>query len=167
MVHAGLGKGYLKRGTYSKAQRELEAVARLDASFTEARFDLSLVYEKQGETVRAVKERQRIREEDPNETAARERLARPWVEKQRDEDAEREYSTLAQVRQASPEVFLALREAEVMLATSLTDSGEKRQLRNPAIENVERTLQLDPGNARARKYFARLRSTNAPAEVPT
>lgn len=157
----------MKRGTYSKAQRELEAAARLDASFTEARFDLSLIYEKQGETVRLVKERQRILEEDPNETAARERLARPLSEKQRDEDAEREYSTLAQVRQASPEVFLALGKAQVMLATSLTDSGEKRQRRNPAIENFERTLQLDPGNAQARKDLALLRSTNAPAEVPT
>ncbi|MEW6681414.1 MAG: tetratricopeptide repeat protein [Nitrospirota bacterium] len=166
VVHAGLGKLYLKRGDYPKAQRELEEALRLDAALTEARFDLSLIYEKQGETIKAVKEWQRILEDDPNETSARERLARTFFEKQLYEDAVREYSTLSQVRQASPEVFLALGEAQVMLATSLTDAAEKSQLTNLAIENFQRTLELDPGNAQARKYLDLLRPTDAPAQVP-
>lgn len=166
VVHAGLGKLYAKRGDYPKARRELEEALRLDASLTEARFDLSLIYEKQGETIKAVKEWQRILEDDPNETAARERLARTFFDQRLYEDAVREYSTLSQVRQSSPEVFLALGEAQVMLATSLTDAAEKSQLRSLAVENFQRTLELDPRNAEARKYLDLLSATNAPAEVP-
>lgn len=166
IVHAGMGKLYLKRKDYAKAQRELEEALRLDQSLTEARFDLSLIYEKNGETLKAVKEWRRILDEDPNETAARERLARAYFDTRQYEEAAREYSTLSQVRQSSPEVFLALGEAQVMWATALTDSADKNQLRHLAIENFQRTLELDPGNAQAKKYLDLLSATTAPAEAP-
>jgi tetratricopeptide (TPR) repeat protein len=166
VVHAGLGKLYARRGDDPKARRELEKALRLDESLAEARFDLSLIYEKQGETIKAVKEWQRILDEDPNQTGARERLARAFFEGRLYEDAVREYSTLSQVRQGSPEVFLALGEAQVMLAASLSDAAEKNQLRRLAVENFQRTLELDPRNAEAREYLDRLSATNAPVEVP-
>jgi tetratricopeptide (TPR) repeat protein len=165
VVHAGLGKLYAKRGD-PKAQRELEEALRLDGSLTEARFDLSLIYEKQGETIKAVKEWQRILEDDPNETAARERLARTFFETQLYEDAVREYSTLSQVRQSSPEVFLALGEAQVMLAASRTDAAEKNHLKDLAVESFQRTLELDPKNEQARRYLDVLSAKNAPVQAP-
>jgi tetratricopeptide (TPR) repeat protein len=165
-VHAGLGSLYLKRSDYPKAQRELETALRLDPSLTEARFDLSLIYERQGEIAKAVKEWRRILDDDPNESAARERLARTYFEQQQYEDAVREYSTLSQVRQGAPEVFFALGEAQVMLAASLTDSDDKHQLKDLALQAFQRTLELDPNHARARRYLDILSSKNTPGQVP-
>ncbi len=155
-VHAGLGNLYLKRSEYSKAQREFEDALRLDSSLTEARYNLSLIYEKKGQTTKAVKEWQRLLDDDPNESAARERLARTYFQQKHYADAVREYSMLSQVRQSSPEVFFALGEAQIMLAAALTDSGERNQLKDLAVQSFQRTLELDPSNVQAHRYLDRL-----------
>jgi cytochrome c-type biogenesis protein CcmH/NrfG len=157
-VHAGLGNLYLKKKDYPKAQKELEEALRLDESLTEARFNLSLTYEKRGETEKAVKEWQRILEDDPNESGARERLARYYFHTKRYDEAVQEYSMLSQLRPDSPEVFLALGEAQVMSGSVSSDQDERNHLKHAAIEAFQRTLELDPGNIQAREYLDRLDS---------
>ena len=157
-VHAGLGTIYYKREDYPKAQKQFEEALKIEPSLTEARYNLSLIYEKQGELSKAMKEWQTLLDQDPNESQARERLARAYYRTERYEDAVREYSTLSQVRQSSPEVFFALGESQIMLAASIDDPDDRNQLRNLAVQAFQRTLELDPGNAQARKYLDRLKS---------
>ncbi len=155
-VHAGLGTIYYRRKEDLKAGKEYEEALKIDPSLTEARFNLSLIYERKGELSKAMKEWQTLLDQDPNESQARERLARAYYRTERYEDAVREYSTLSQVRQSSPEVFFALGEAQIMLAASLKDPDDKNQLRDLAVQAFQRTLDLDPKNAQARKYLDRL-----------
>jgi tetratricopeptide (TPR) repeat protein len=157
-VHAGLGTIYYHRKENPKARKEFEQALKIDPSLTEARYNLSLIYEKSGELPRAMKEWQALLDQDPNESQARERLARAYYRTEQYEDAVREYSTLSQVRQSSSEVFFSLGEAQIMLAASLTDSDDKNQLRDLAVQAFQRTLELDPTHAQARKYLDRLKS---------
>ncbi|MBI3811996.1 MAG: tetratricopeptide repeat protein [Nitrospirae bacterium] len=157
-VHAGLGTIYYHRKDDLKAGKEYEEALKSDPSLTEARYNLSLIYERKGELSKAMKEWQTLLDQDPNESQARERLARAYYRTEQYDEAVREYSTLSQVRQSSPEVFFALGEAQIMLAASLADSDDKNQLRNLAIQAFQRTLELDPANAQARKYLDRLKS---------
>ena len=153
VVHAGLGHIHYRHNEDTKAQKEYEEALKLDSSLTEARYNLSLIYERQGKLSKAMKEWQTLLDEDPNESQARERLARAYYRTERYDDAVREYSTLSQVRQSSPEVFLALGEAQIMMAASLADPDDRNQLRNLAVQAFQRTLELDPGNEQARKYL--------------
>ncbi len=156
-VHAGLGTIYYHRKDDLKAGKEYEEALKSDPSLTEARYNLSLIYERKGELSKAMKEWQTLLDQDPNESQARERLARAYYRTERYDEAVREYSTLSQVRQSSPEVFFALGEAQVMLAASIVDSDDKNQLKDLAVQAFERTLELDPANAQARKYLDRLK----------
>lgn len=160
-VHAGLGTIYYHRKDDLKAGKEYEEALKIDPSLTEARYNLSLIYERKGELSKAMKEWQTLLDQDPNESLAREKLARAYYQAEQYEDAVREYSMLSQVRQSSPEVFFALGEAQVMLAASLKDSDDQKQLRDLAIQAFERTLELDPANAQARKYLDRLKPKDA------
>lgn len=166
VVHAGLGNLYLKKNDYPQAQKEFEETLRLDPSLSEARYNLSLIYERHGELSKAMEEWKKILEDDPNESAARERLARAYFQKKQYADAVREYSMLSQVRQGSPEVFMALGESQVMLAASLDDPGDKKQLKDLAVQAFQRTLELDPNNVQARKYLDRLTQKEPSAQVP-
>jgi cytochrome c-type biogenesis protein CcmH/NrfG len=156
VVHSGLGNLYLKKSDYAKARKELSEALRIDPSLTEARYNLSLIYEKNGEISKAIQEWQRILEDDPNESEARERLARAYFQKKQYADAVREYSTLSQVRQGSPDVFLALGESQILLASSLTDPDDRAHLMESAEESFRRVLELDPANEEAKSYLARL-----------
>lgn len=156
-VHAGLGTIYYHRKDDLKAGKEYEEALKTDPSLTEARYNLSLIYERKGELSKAMKEWQTLLDQDPNESQARERLARAYYRTEQYGDAVREYSTLSQVRQSSSEVFFALGEAQIMLAASIADSDDKNQLRDLAVQAFERTLELDPANAQARKYLDRLK----------
>ncbi len=164
VVHVGLGNIYFKRKEHGKAQKAYEEALALDASFTEARYNLGLIYEKKGEISKAVKQWQTLIEEDPNESAARERLARLYFRAERYLDAVREYSTLTQVKQNSPEIFFALGESQVMLASTLNDPDDRDALKRMAAESFQRTLELDPKNAEVRKYLARLNTPKSPTQ---
>jgi len=157
-VHAGLGTIYYHKKDYSKAGPEYEQALKIDPSLSEARYNLSLIYEKNGDLPKAMKEWQTLLDQDPNESQARERLARAYFRLGKYKEAVSEYSTLSQVRQESPEVYFALGESEIMLAAALTDSEDQTQLRDLAIQAFQRTLELDPGNAPARKYLDRLQA---------
>jgi hypothetical protein len=63
---------------------------------------------------------------------------------------------LAQVRQASPEVFFALGESQVLLAASLDDPRDRADLVAAAQESFQRVLELDPKNSDAKAYLERL-----------
>lgn len=164
VVHAGLGNIYFARKDYVKAEREYDEALKTDPSLTEARYNLSLIYEKKGDFSKAVKQWQMLLDEDPNESRARERLARIYFRGGQYGDAVREYSMLSQVKQNSPEVFLALGESQIMLASTLTDPDDRNQLKNSAVQAFQRTLELDPGNAQARKYLDRLNFKNLPLD---
>jgi tetratricopeptide (TPR) repeat protein len=162
VVHAGIGTIYYNRNDLSKARREYEDALKLDDSLTEARYNLGLIYEKKGEFSKAVKEWQALLDQDPNESRARERLARIYFRTERYEDAVQEYSTLSQVKQNSPEVFLALGESAIMLASTVSSPEERKQLKDLAVQAFQRTLDLDPANAQAREYLDRLQSKDLP-----
>lgn len=164
VVHAGLGSIYFDRKDYVKAEKEYDEALKIDPSLTEARYNLSLIYEKKGDFPKAVKQWQMLLDEDPNESRARERLARIYFRGGQYGDAVREYSMLSQVKQNSPEVFLALGESQVMLASTLTDPAERNQLKNSAVQAFQRTLELDPSNVQARRYLNRLNSKNLPLD---
>ncbi len=157
-VHAGLGTLYYKRKDFPKAQKQFEEALKIEPSLTEARFNLSLIYEKNGELSKAMQEWQTLLDQDPNESQARERLAQAFYRTELYEEAVREYSTLSQVRQSSPEVYFALGESQIMLAASLTDSDDKAHFKDLAVQAFQRTLELDPGHAQARKYLTLLKS---------
>jgi hypothetical protein len=65
---------------------------------------------------------------------------------------------LSQVRQASPEVFFALGESQVLLAASLDDPNDRADLVAAARESFQRVLELDPANADAKSYLERLKA---------
>jgi tetratricopeptide (TPR) repeat protein len=164
-VHAGMGNIYYRQKSFDKAQKEYEEALAIDPSLMEARYNLGLIYEKKGEISNAVKQWQTMVEGDPNESRAREKLARIYFLGGEYLDAAREYATLSQVKQSSPEIFLALGESQVLLAASLSDPNERQQLIAMAIQAFQRTIELDPKNAQARKYLDRLNSEkNAPIQ---
>jgi tetratricopeptide (TPR) repeat protein len=156
VVHAGLGAIYLRKNDDLNAWRELDKALRLDPSLSEARYSISLLYERRGELDRAMIEWQRLLDDDPNESNARERLARAYVAKKQYGNAVQHYSMLAQVRQASPEVFFALGESQVLLAASLDDPRDRADLVAAARESFQRVLELDPKHAEAKAYLERL-----------
>ncbi|MEW6325904.1 MAG: tetratricopeptide repeat protein, partial [Nitrospirota bacterium] len=156
VVHAGLGTVHFNRKEFGQAEAEYNDALMLDPSLTEARYNLSLIYEQRGDIPQAVKQWRQLLEEDPNESRARERLARTYLAGGQYEDAVREYTMLSEVRQGSSEVFFALGEAQVLYAATLADRDQQRQLREAAIEAFQRTLELDPEHAQARRYLARL-----------
>ncbi|MDC4227265.1 MAG: tetratricopeptide repeat protein [Candidatus Manganitrophus sp.] len=160
VVHAGLGNIYYRRQNFDKAQKEYESALAIDPSLTEARYNLGLIYEKKGEISKAVKQWQSMVEADPNESRAREKLARVYFLGGEYLDAAKEYATLSQVKQSSPDIFLALGESQVLLAANLSDPKERQQLIAMAIQAFQRTIELDPKNAQARKYLDRLNSGN-------
>ena len=162
VVHAGLGNIYYDRKDYIKAEKEYGKALKIDSSLTEARYNLSLIYEKKGDFSRAIKQWQELLDEDPNESRARERLARIYYQGGQYRDAVREYSILSQVKQDSPEVFLALGESQIMLSSTLTDPAERNQLKNLAVEAFQRTLKLDPSNGQAHRYLDRLDFNSLP-----
>jgi tetratricopeptide (TPR) repeat protein len=101
---------------------------------------------------------QRLLDDDPNESNARERLARAYVKKQQYGPAVQHYSMLSQVRQSSPEVFFALGESQVLLAASLDDPRDRADLVAAARESFQRVLELDPKHAEAKAYLERLKA---------
>jgi len=165
-VHAGLGTIYFHRKQDDKAEAEYDDALMIDPSLSEARFNLSLIYERRNEWDKAVKQWKQLLEDDPNESQARERLARYYLNTGHYGDAVDEYSMLSEVRQESPEVFLALGEAQVLLASTLTDRSEQRELKNAAVEAFQRVLELEPTNAQARRYLDQLSLGRAPAPPP-
>jgi tetratricopeptide (TPR) repeat protein len=164
-VHEGLGNIYFNRKEYAKAMPEYEEALRLDESLSEARFRLSIAYEKEGEIAKAVKEWRTLLDDDPNESRARERLARAYFLGEQYKDAVEQYTLLSEVRQSSPEVFLALGESEIMLATQIDDPDRRASLLKGAKEAFQRTIELDPKNAQAKKYLEDLKS-KAPPKKP-
>jgi tetratricopeptide (TPR) repeat protein len=165
-VHAGLGTIYFNRKDYPGAQKEYEEALKIDPSLTEARYNLSLIYEKKGQLTKAMQQWQKLLDDDPNESQARERLARAYFAGKRYRDAAREYTTLSEVKQNSPEVFLSLGESLVLSAAADGDQGERTQLRELALQAFQRTLELDPKNAPARRYLDRLTAPAPPHEHP-
>jgi len=168
-VHAGLGTIYFHRKEDDKAETEYNDALMIDPSLSEARYNLSLIYERRKEWDKAVKQWKQLLEDDPNESQARERLARYYMTAGQYGDAVDEYTMLSEVRQASPEVFLALGEAQILYAATLTDAGQQRHLKDAALESFQRTLELEPSNAQARKYVDQLTpksSHDRPAATP-
>jgi tetratricopeptide (TPR) repeat protein len=164
VVHSGLGTIHFNAKDYPNAQQEYETALKIDPSLTEARYNLSLIYEQRGEFARAVKEWQTLLEQDPNESRARERLAAIYFRSEQYDQAVREYATLSQVKQSSPDVFLALGESCILLAATLTDHNEREQLKAAAIQAFQRTLELEPHNPSARRYLDRLTASAPPEE---
>lgn len=156
IIHGGIGKIYFNRKEFAKAEKEYEEALKLDPSLTEAQYNLGLIYEKKGEFLKAIKQWQTLLEADPNESGARERLARLYFRGELYQDAAREYSMLSQVRPNSPEIFFALGESAIMLASSLTDPIDRNKIKDLAVQAFERTVQLDPRHVKARHYLERL-----------
>lgn len=167
IVHVGLGNIYYARKQYPKAQKEYEEALKLDGSLTEAKYNLSLIYEKTKEVSKAISLWKSLLEEDPNESRAREKLARAYFLGEQYQDAVQEYMMLSQVRQSSPEVFFALGQSEIMLASTLEDPSDRQQLKELAIHAFQRTLELDPNNTQARKYLDRLQSKEPHSKKPS
>jgi tetratricopeptide (TPR) repeat protein len=155
-VHAGLGTIYFHRKEDDKAEAEYNDALMIDPSLSEARYNLSIIYERRKEWDKAVKQWKKLLEDDPNESQARERLARYYLTAGQYADAVEEYTTLSEVRQSSPEAFLALGEAQILLAATLTDPNEQRALKEAATEAFQRTLELAPSNVQARHYLDQL-----------
>ncbi|HET6464832.1 MAG TPA: hypothetical protein VFH55_04390, partial [Nitrospiria bacterium] len=63
-------------------------------------------------------------------------------------------------------VFLALGESQIMLAESLENPDDKKQLKDLAVQSFRHTLELDPKNGQARKYLDRLTPKQAPIQPP-
>lgn len=160
VVHAGLGAIYLRKNDDLNAWRELDKALRLDPTLSEARYSVSLLYERRGEIDRAMVEWQRLLDDDPNESNARERLARAYVGKKQYGEAVQHYLMLSQVRQASPDVFFALGESQVLLAATLDDPRDRASLVAAARESFQRVLELDPKNSDAKSYLERLKATS-------
>jgi tetratricopeptide (TPR) repeat protein len=163
-VHAGLGTIYFHRKADDKAEAEYNDALMIDPSLTEARYNLSLIYERRKEWEKAVKQWKQLLEDDPNESQARERLARYYMSAGQYAEAVNEYTMLSEVRQASPEVFLALGEAQVLLASTLPNVAEQRQLKDAAVEAFQRVIELDPSNTQARRYLDQL--NRGPSAAP-
>jgi tetratricopeptide (TPR) repeat protein len=167
-VHAGLGTIYFHRKENDKAEAEYNEALMIDPSLSEARYNLSIIYEQRKQWDQAVKQWKKLLDDDPNESQARERLARYYLNTGQYADAVNEYTTLSEVRQSSPEVFLSLGEAQILLAATLTDVNEQRELKAAATEAFQRTLELEPSNVQARRYLDQLHRGRAaaPSTVP-
>lgn len=162
-VHVGLGDIYFKRNDQARAQTEYEEALRLDPSFVEPRYNLGVIYEKKGDPSKAEEQWKKVIEENPNAAGARERLARLYFTAGRYMDAAEEYSTLSQMKPSSPEVFFSLGETHMKLVETLKDPDERNRFKEMAADAFQWTLQLDPKNAKARKYLARLNAADAPS----
>ncbi|MFQ5779911.1 MAG: tetratricopeptide repeat protein [Nitrospiria bacterium] len=158
VIKVGLGNSYFALKEFDKARKEYEEALAEDSSFTEAQFNLGIIYEKNKDYDKAFDQWQGMIETDPNESEAREHLARLYYRGGFYLDAVREYATLSLVKVDSARVFLALGEAQVMLASELNDSKDRDLLKKKAIESFERTLEIDPKNALARRYLERLKT---------
>lgn len=155
-VHSGLGTIYFHRKEDDKAEAEYNNALMIDPSLSEARYNLSVIYERRKQWDQAVKQWKKLLDDDPNESQARERLARYYLNNGQYADAVDEYTMLSEVRQSSPETFLALGEAQILLAATLTDANDRRQLKNAATESFQRVLELEPSNGQARGYLDKL-----------
>jgi len=161
-VHAGLGTIYFHRKEDDRAESEYNDALMIDPSLSEARYNLSIIYERRKQWDQAVKQWKKLLDDDPNESQAREHLARYYLNAGQYADAVNEYTTLSEVRQSSPEVFLSLGEAQILLAATLTDVNEQRELRDAATQAFQRALELEPSNAQARRYLDQLSPKSPP-----
>jgi len=157
IVNEGLGNVYFKKKDYPKAQRAYEKAIQLDPSLNESRYYLGLIYEEQAQFGKAIEQWNAILESDPNVSEAREKLARVYFMGEQYEDAAREYSMILKLRPGSPEIYMAFGESLVLLAASTEDTTKIARIRNSAIDAFQHTLDLDPGNAKARKYLEGLK----------
>ncbi len=162
VVKVGIGSIYYDKEEFDKAEAAYKAALDQDGSYMEARFNLGLIFEKKGEYGDAAEQWQMMLEEDPNESEARERLAKLFFKAKLYIDAVREYSTLSLVRLNDAAVFMALGEAQVLLAAELPDPEDRKILQRRAIESFERTVELQPGNKKAQQYLARLKEIKIP-----
>ena len=157
-VLTGLGNIYYSRRQYDRARKNYEKALKIDPSLSEARYNLSLIYRKEGKIAQAIAQWKALLEDDPNESRAREQLARAYFIGKQYRDAAEQYQMLSLVREQSPEVFLALGESEILLASESEDREEKLGLMQEARTAFTRTLELDPHNTLAKKYLDRLQS---------
>jgi tetratricopeptide (TPR) repeat protein len=162
-VHAGLGTIYFHRKEDDKAEAEYNDALMIDPSLSEARYNLSIIYERRKQWDQAVKQWKKLLDDDPNESQARERLARYYLNAGQYADAVEQYTMLSEVRESSPEVFLALGEAQILLASTLGDVNEQRALKEDAVQAFQRTLELEPSNVQARHYLDQLHHGRAAA----
>ncbi|HTP41944.1 MAG TPA: tetratricopeptide repeat protein [Nitrospiria bacterium] len=165
-VHAGLGTIYFHRKEDDKAEAEYNDALMIDPSLSEARYNLSIIYERRKQWDQAVKQWKKLLDDDPNESQAREHLARYYLNNGQYADAVNEYTTLSEVRESSPEVFLSLGEAQILLAATLTGVNEQRELKAAATESFQHVLDLEPSNAQARRYLEQLNAKSPPKSSP-
>lgn len=156
VVRAGIGKIYFHQKEYEKARVEYEKALEKDPGLMEARFELSLIYEKQGEFGKAISEWKSILKSDPNDLRAREKLARTYFRGEQYADAVNEFSLLSRLLPNDPKVYLGLGEAQVMLASTVGNPGDRAQLMADAAESFQHTLDFDPDNEAAKAYLTRL-----------
>ncbi len=124
----------------------------------EARYELSLIYEKQGEFAKAISEWKYILNADPNDLRSRDKLARIYFRGEQYADAVREFSLLSRLLPNDPKVYLGLGEAQVMLASVIGVEEGRNQILAQAEESFQHALDFDPGNEAAETYLKRLSS---------
>ncbi|HSG04781.1 MAG TPA: tetratricopeptide repeat protein, partial [Nitrospiria bacterium] len=134
-----------------------EKAIEKDPGLMEARFELSLIYERDGEFSKAIHEWKKILENDPNDLRAREKLADIYFKGEQYGDAVREYSLLSKLLPNDPKVYLALGESQVMLAATVGSSEGRAQLLAGAAESFQHALDFDPENESAKAYLDRLK----------
>jgi len=161
VVKVGIGNAYFSKKDYEKAEEAYKAGLEKDDSFLEARFNLGVIYEKKGEYGEAGEQWQRMIDADPNESEARERLARLYMRGKLYVDAVREYATLSLVNLDNPRIFMALGEAQILLASELSDPVDRKQLRKLARDSFKRVVELQPENEKARRYLKQLEQISA------
>ncbi|MFQ5596558.1 MAG: tetratricopeptide repeat protein [Nitrospiria bacterium] len=158
VVKVGIGNIYYAFEDYDKAQEAYEVALEKDSSYLEARYNLGLIYEIKGEFGEAAEQWKLMIETDPNESDARERLANLYFRAKLYMDAVREYATLSLVRLEDPKIFFALGEAQILLASELTNQKDRDTLKMRARESFSRVLELEPNHKAAKRYLKRLKS---------
>ena len=161
VVKIGIGNAYFAKKEFDKAEKAYKRGLEKDSSFLEARFNLGVIYEQKGEYGEAGEQWGLMIEADPNESEARERLAQLYMRGKLYIDAVREYSTLSLVNLHNPRIFLALGEAQVLLASELSDAEDRKQLRKLAKESFKRVIELEAQNKKARRYLKQLEKISA------
>jgi len=158
VVHAGLGNLYMKKHEDAQARTEMMTALQLDPSLTETRYNLARIYERAGDTDKAMEQWQQILEDDPNESDARKRLADAYLAQKKYADAVEEFDTLSRINQESPDVFLSLGEAQILLASTVDDTTHRREVLEAATHSLQRVIELDPDNDAAQKYLKQIQS---------
>ncbi len=164
IIQEGIGNVYFKKKEYAKAQKAYKKAIELDSSLNESRFFLGIIYEDQFQFGKAIEQWNKILESDPNVSEAREKLARLYFMGEQYQDAAREYSLILKLRPGSPEIYMAYGETLVLLGSTTEDPAKLAQIKKSAIEAFQHTVDLDPGNSKAKEYLETLQSKESSAK---